>query len=92
MLKGNSSKKVGFRGLIDTVEADFGNFQIEFLGEFTAICKTASACESGPCGGGGGRFMKRTEGRKSRDTVPVKSRVTAELDNYVLQQQKLRQM
>jgi hypothetical protein len=48
MLKGNYSKKVGFRGLIDTAEADFDDFQIEFLGEFEAICETALACESGP--------------------------------------------
>jgi hypothetical protein len=41
-------KKVGFRGLIDTAETDFGDFQIEFLGEFETICKTASACESKP--------------------------------------------
>jgi hypothetical protein len=48
MLKGNSSKKVGFRGLMYTVEADFGDFRIEFLGQFEAICETALACESGP--------------------------------------------
>jgi hypothetical protein len=33
MLKRNSSKTVGFRSLIDTAEAEFGNFRIEFLGE-----------------------------------------------------------
>jgi hypothetical protein len=48
MLKGNSSKEVGFRGLIDTPEADFGVFPIEFLGKFEAICETALAGESGP--------------------------------------------
>jgi hypothetical protein len=47
MLKGNSSKK----SLLDTPEADFGDFQIEFLGEFEAISKTVLACESGPWGG-----------------------------------------
>jgi hypothetical protein len=41
MLKGNSSKKFGFHSLIDTAEADFGDFRIEFLGEFEAICETA---------------------------------------------------
>jgi hypothetical protein len=46
MLKGNSSKKGGFCGLIDTAEADFGDFQIKFLGKFEAICETALACES----------------------------------------------
>jgi hypothetical protein len=51
MLKGNSNKKVGFRGLVDTAEANFGEFRIEFLGEFEAICQTALACESGPLGG-----------------------------------------
>jgi hypothetical protein len=45
---GNSAKKVGFRGLIDTAEADFGDFRIEFLGEYEPICETALACESGP--------------------------------------------
>jgi hypothetical protein len=48
MLKGNSSKNVGFHDLIVTAEAGFGNFQIEFLGKFEAICETALACESGP--------------------------------------------
>jgi hypothetical protein len=38
MLKGSSSEKSGFRGLIDTGEAEnFGDFRIEFLGEFEAI-------------------------------------------------------
>jgi hypothetical protein len=51
MLKRNSSKKkVGFRGVNETAEAeaDFGDFRIEFLGEFEAICETALVCESGP--------------------------------------------
>jgi hypothetical protein len=43
-----TAKKVGFRGLIDTAEADFGDFRIEFLDEFEAICETALACKSGP--------------------------------------------
>jgi hypothetical protein len=57
MLKGNSSKKVSFRGLIDTAEANFADFRIEFLGEFEAIFETALACESGLGGGGGGGLM-----------------------------------
>jgi hypothetical protein len=47
MLKGNS-KKVGFRGLYRTAEADFDNFRLNFLGEFEAIFETALAHESGP--------------------------------------------
>jgi hypothetical protein len=56
---GNSSKKVCFRGLIETTEADFGDF------DFEAICETALACESEPYGG--------LIDRISRDTVPLKS-------------------
>jgi hypothetical protein len=43
----NSSKKVDCRVLIETAEADFGNFLIEFLCEFEGICETALARESG---------------------------------------------
>jgi hypothetical protein len=46
---GTPEKKVGSRGPIDIV--DFGDFRIEFLGEFKAICETALDCESGPQGG-----------------------------------------
>jgi hypothetical protein len=31
--RGTLAKNVGFRGLIETAEADFGDFRIEFLGE-----------------------------------------------------------
>jgi hypothetical protein len=48
MLKGNSNKKVGFRVLYETAEADFDDFQLDFLGEFEAIFETALAHESGP--------------------------------------------
>jgi hypothetical protein len=49
MLKGNSNKKkVGFRGLYQTAEADFDDFRLDFLGEFEAIFETALAHESGP--------------------------------------------
>jgi hypothetical protein len=34
------------------MEANFGDFRIEFLGEFEPICKTSLAHESGPGGGG----------------------------------------
>jgi hypothetical protein len=40
----------------------------EFLGDFEAICKTALARESGPPGD---CLIKKSEGRKSRDTVPL---------------------
>jgi hypothetical protein len=43
MLKGNSSKKAAFRSLINTTEADVGDFRIEFLGEFEAKCEMALA-------------------------------------------------
>jgi hypothetical protein len=38
----------GFRGGIDPVETDFGDFRIDFLGEYHAKCETALGCESGP--------------------------------------------
>jgi hypothetical protein len=46
------AKKIGARSLIETTETNFGNFLIKFLGKFEAICKTASAPEWGPWGGG----------------------------------------
>jgi hypothetical protein len=57
----NSSIWVGFRGLIDTAEADFDYFQIEFLGEFEAICEKASLWIRGL----GGLIDEKTEARKS---------------------------
>jgi hypothetical protein len=41
MLKGNSNKKVGFRGLYQTAEAYFDDFRLDFLGEFEAIFEMA---------------------------------------------------
>jgi hypothetical protein len=49
MLKGNSNKKkVGLRNLYQTVEADFDDFRLDFLGEVKTIFETALAHESGP--------------------------------------------
>jgi hypothetical protein len=49
MLKGNSNKKkVGFRDIFETPEADFDDFWLDFLGEFEAIFESALAHESGP--------------------------------------------
>jgi hypothetical protein len=45
---GTLTKKVGFRGLYQTAEADFANFRLNFLGEFEAIFETDLAHESGP--------------------------------------------
>jgi hypothetical protein len=42
------NKNVWSRGVIDTEGPNFGDFRIDFLGEDEAICKTASASESGP--------------------------------------------
>jgi hypothetical protein len=39
---------VGFRSLIETAEADFDDFRLDFLREFEAIFETALADESGP--------------------------------------------
>jgi hypothetical protein len=62
MLKGNSNKKDSFRGLYQTTEAVFDDFRLEYLGEFEAIFETAlEYC-----------LMKKTEGRKSRDSVPLR--------------------
>jgi hypothetical protein len=43
---------------------------MDFLGEYEAICKTALGRESGPWWG---LFDEKSEGRKSRDTVPLSS-------------------
>jgi hypothetical protein len=48
MLKGTQTKKVGFRSLYQTAEADFDDFRLNILGEFEAIFETALAHESGP--------------------------------------------
>jgi hypothetical protein len=48
-------------------DPNFANDYLDFLGENEAICKTALGRESGDC------LMKKTEGRKSRDTVPLKT-------------------
>jgi hypothetical protein len=42
---------VCFLSFNEAAEAGFGDFRIEFLGEFAALCKTALARESGPWGG-----------------------------------------
>jgi hypothetical protein len=42
---------------------------IEYLREFESVCKTVLAHESGDPGV---QLTKKTEGRKSRDTVPLK--------------------
>jgi hypothetical protein len=44
-------------------------FRLDFLSKFKAIFETALAHESGPYRGDW--LMKKTEGRKSRDTVPL---------------------
>jgi hypothetical protein len=60
-LKGNSNKKkVGFRDLYRTVEADFDDFRLDFLREFEAIFEKALAHESGPQGG----LLKKNRGTK----------------------------
>jgi hypothetical protein len=51
-------------------DPNFANDYLDFLGENEAICKTALGCESGPYGG---LFDEKTEGRKSRDTVPLRT-------------------
>jgi hypothetical protein len=45
---------------------------IEYLREFQFICKTVLAYESGDPGV---QFNEKTEGRKSRETVTLKSRI-----------------
>jgi hypothetical protein len=62
----------GFRGVIDTAEfvsaVSLTSNNVDYFGEYEAICETVLACESGPWVGliGG-----KTRGRKSRDTVPL---------------------
>jgi hypothetical protein len=33
-----------FSGVNDTAETDFGDFRIDYLGEYDVICKTVLAC------------------------------------------------
>jgi hypothetical protein len=47
---------------------NFSNDYLDFLGEYEVICETALARESGPSGD---CLMKKTEGRKFRDTAPL---------------------
>jgi hypothetical protein len=47
-IKGELQQKIGFHGLIETAEADFGNCRIEYLCEIEAICKTDLVRELGP--------------------------------------------
>jgi hypothetical protein len=46
-MKGELDKTVGSTGVDDTTGSNFGDFRINFLSEYKAICKTASARESG---------------------------------------------
>jgi hypothetical protein len=48
--------------------AKIGDFKVEYLREFEAICKKALTRESGAQAG---LFDEKTRGRKSRDTVPL---------------------
>jgi hypothetical protein len=36
--------KIGFSGVNDTAETDFGVFRSDYLGEYEAICETVLAC------------------------------------------------
>jgi hypothetical protein len=38
----------GFRGVFDTAETDFRDFQSDYLGKYKAICEMVLARESGP--------------------------------------------
>jgi hypothetical protein len=49
------------------LEADFGNFRIDFLSKFKAMCDSALVHVSEPCG----LFDEKTKGQKFRDTVPL---------------------
>jgi hypothetical protein len=63
------TKNFSFCGLIETAESDFGDFRIDFLSEYEAIyAKRLQPMNQGPRGD---CLMKKTEGRKSRDTVPL---------------------
>jgi hypothetical protein len=58
----------GHSGVIDTAEAKVGDFKVEYLREFHAICKKALTRGSGVLE----KLFdeKKTRGRKSPDTVP----------------------
>jgi hypothetical protein len=51
------------------VIAEIGDFKVEYLREFEAICKKALTRESGAQVG---LFDEKTRGRKSHDTVPLR--------------------
>ena len=55
--------------MLHTAKSIFSNFVIEYLGEIETEFKNTSACLSGAQMG---RIMKKTGGRKSRDTLPLK--------------------
>jgi hypothetical protein len=48
---------------------NFASDYLDFLGQYEAMCETALARDSGPRGD---YLMKKTEGRKYRDTAPFK--------------------
>jgi hypothetical protein len=73
----------GFSGVIDTAEtisavsvtplkqlwgSGLNSNNVDYLGEFEAICETVLARESGAQGV---LFDEKTEGRKYRDSVPL---------------------
>jgi hypothetical protein len=60
----------GFRAFINTSETDSGDFRLEYLGKYEAICETVLARLSTYIYG---LDWWKTYGRKSRDTVPLKS-------------------
>jgi hypothetical protein len=59
-----AASAVSLRPLKRTISNDY----LEFLGDFEAICETALARESGPQGV---LIDEKSEGRISRDTVPL---------------------
>jgi hypothetical protein len=61
------------------------NDYLEFLGDFEAICETALVSESGPQGV---LIDEKTEGRKSRDTAPLKTSAVGIQAAAVLQRPK----
>jgi hypothetical protein len=63
-----NKKKFRAIGVIDTICTIFASENRSYVGEFEAELKKALACESGPQGA---CLMKKTSGRKSRDTGPL---------------------
>jgi hypothetical protein len=59
----------GTSGEIETTGAKIGDFKVEYLRQFEAICKKALTRESGAQVG---LFDEKTRGRKSRGTVPLR--------------------